>query len=223
MHTGATIYACEGQPVVIEGLARVLEPCADIQLAGHSAEVSTAVQDVLLKPVDVLLIGQPPTARSILPLLAQVRDAQVAARIVLWVGEMSEMDAFRALQMGARGVITRMQPVSSLIECIRTVARGAVWIDGASRTTVETTTRRGTALRLTRREREIIEYVCKGLKNREIAEALSITPGTVKVHLMHIFEKTGAKDRFQLALQGRQLLGTGVEEIAAMSHAASED
>jgi DNA-binding NarL/FixJ family response regulator len=220
MHTGLTIYACESQPVVVEGLIRIFETSADFKLVGHSAEVRTAVQDVLLRPVDVLLLGQPPTARSILPLLAQVRDSQIPARIVLWVGEMSEMDAFRALQMGARGVITRVQPVDSLIECIRTVARGAVWIDGASRTTLDTSARRGTALRLTRREREIIEYVCKGLKNREIAEALSITAGTVKVHLMHIFEKTGAKDRFQLALQGRQLLGTGPEDTSSISNAS---
>jgi DNA-binding NarL/FixJ family response regulator len=218
MHNGSTVYACESQPVVVEGLIRVFEPCADVRLVGHGSDLPTVVREVLLHPVDVLLLGQPPTARSILPLLAQVRDAQVTARIVLWVGEMSEMDAFRALQMGARGVITRVQPVSSLLECIRTVARGAVWIDGASRTTVENTARRGTALRLTRREREIIEYVCKGLKNREIADALSITAGTVKVHLMHIFEKTGAKDRFQLALQGRQLLGAANEDVTSMSH-----
>jgi two-component system nitrate/nitrite response regulator NarL len=205
---------------VVEGLVRVFDACADIHLAGHSSDVATAINEIALRPVDVLLLGQPPTARSILPLLAQVRDAQVTARVVLWVGEMSEMDAFRALQMGARGVITRVQPIASLIDCVRTVARGAVWIDGASKTTVETAPRRGTALRLTRREREIIEYVCKGLKNREIAEALSITPGTVKVHLMHIFEKTGAKDRFQLALQGRQLLGTGVEDVSSLSRIA---
>jgi DNA-binding NarL/FixJ family response regulator len=218
MTTRISIYACESQPIVVEGLLRVFDACADIHFAGHSADVGISINEVLLRPVDILLLGQPPTSRSVLPLLAQVRDAQVASRVVLWVGEMSEMDAFRALQMGARGVITRVQPIASLIECIRTVARGAVWIDGASKTTVETSARRGTALRLTRREREIIEYVCKGLKNREIAEALSITPGTVKVHLMHIFEKTGAKDRFQLALQGRQLLGTGPEDTS-FSHA----
>ena len=53
-----------------------------------------------------------------------------------------------------------------------------------------------------------MHHVCGGLKNKEIAEALAITPGTVKVHLMHIFEKTGVKDRFELAVQGRRLLGT---------------
>jgi DNA-binding NarL/FixJ family response regulator len=45
------------------------------------------------------------------------------------------------------------------------------------------------------------------MKNKEIAGALSITAGTVKVHLMHIFEKTGVKDRFELAVHGRRMLG----------------
>jgi len=60
---------------------------------------------------------------------------------------------------------------------------------------------------LTPREREIVQQICVGLKNKEIAQTLSITAGTVKVHLMHIFEKTGVKDRFELAMHGRRLLG----------------
>jgi DNA-binding NarL/FixJ family response regulator len=45
------------------------------------------------------------------------------------------------------------------------------------------------------------------MKNRQIAEDLHITPGTVKVHLMHIFEKTGLQDRLALAVHGRELVG----------------
>src|SRR5262245_53381919 len=111
MTTRISIYACESQPIVVEGLLRVFDACADIHFAGHAAEVAASINEILLRPVDVLLLGQPPTARSVLPLLTQVRDAQIQSRVVLWVGEMSEMDAFRALQMGARGVITRVQPV----------------------------------------------------------------------------------------------------------------
>jgi DNA-binding NarL/FixJ family response regulator len=43
------------------------------------------------------------------------------------------------------------------------------------------------------------------MKNKQIADALCITTGTVKVHLMHIFEKTGVKDRFELAMYGRRM------------------
>ena len=47
----------------------------------------------------------------------------------------------------------------------------------------------------------------RGLKNKQIGDALNITTGTVKVHLMHIFEKTGVRDRFELAMYGRKLRG----------------
>jgi len=71
-----------------------------------------------------------------------------------------------------------------------------------------------------------VQQICEGQKNKEIAQALSITAGTVKVHLMHIFEKTGVKDRFELAIQGRKLLGldayAGVLEIPKIGP-ASED
>jgi DNA-binding NarL/FixJ family response regulator len=55
---------------------------------------------------------------------------------------------------------------------------------------------------LTPREVEVASLVSKGMKNREIAESLGIATGTVKIHLMHIFEKTGIRDRFELALRG---------------------
>jgi DNA-binding NarL/FixJ family response regulator len=56
--------------------------------------------------------------------------------------------------------------------------------------------------RLTAREQEIAELVEKGLKNREIARTLGIQTGTVKIHLKHIFEKTGCRGRYGLALNG---------------------
>jgi DNA-binding NarL/FixJ family response regulator len=71
---------------------------------------------------------------------------------------------------------------------------------------------------LTPREEEVAALVAKGLKNREIAEALNIATGTVKIHLMHIFEKTGIRDRFELALQGLRLAcERSLEETADLS------
>ncbi|NUN00693.1 MAG: response regulator transcription factor, partial [Bryobacteraceae bacterium] len=55
---------------------------------------------------------------------------------------------------------------------------------------------------LTPREAQVLELVEQGLKNKEIARELGIRPGTVKIHLKHIFEKTGVKGRYGLALSG---------------------
>lgn len=201
-----TIYVCENQPVLVEGLRRVLENCSDLKVIGHATDLGIAVAELSGLAVDLFLIGQPFTVKSVLPLLGQAREADLTCSMVLWVGEVSEMDTFRALQMGAKGIIRKTQPAEALLECLRTVAGGSVYLESTFRNPMTSMPRRNGALRITRREREIVEFICRGLKNKEIAEALSITPGTVKVHLMHIFEKTGVKDRFQLALQGRQFL-----------------
>ena len=55
---------------------------------------------------------------------------------------------------------------------------------------------------LTFREQQVAELVEHGLKNKEIARSLGICPGTVKIHLKHIFEKTGVRGRYGLALSG---------------------
>lgn len=206
------IYVCENQPVAVEGLRRVFESYPEIEIAGHAADLGVAIAELASTPADVFLLGQPLASKSILPLLSQVRESDLRSATALWVGELSEMDSFRALQMGARGIVRKTQPPEILVECLRTVASGSVFLENALRSTLNGAQRRNGALRITPREREIVEFVCRGLKNREIADALSITPGTVKVHLMHIFEKTGVKDRFQLALQGQQFLSASEEE-----------
>ena len=212
-----SILACENQPIVIEGLVRVLQSVEDLRLTGHAPEIETALHRVVLERPDILLIGQPPSMKSILPLLARTRQVAMDAHVVLWVAELSDMDSFRALQMGARGVITRTQPVDALMECLRTVGEGNVWLEASARSAAPRT---AAGFRITPREREIVELVCRGLKNKEIAEVMAITAGTVKVHLMHIFEKTGARDRFQLALQGQQILASMAEEPRPLTRAA---
>ena len=209
-----TIYVCENQPVLVEGLRRIVESVNDMAIAGHASDLGIAIAELAGIDVDVLLLGQPFSAKSILPLLGHLREADIQVPIVLWVGDLSEMDSFRALQMGAKGILRKTQPPDTLLECLRAVASGSVYVESVFRSPTNHLPRRNGVLRITPREREIVEFVCRGMKNKEIAEALSITPGTVKVHLMHIFEKTGVRDRFQLALQGRQFLSSTEDELA---------
>lgn len=201
-----TLYICESQPVAAEGLKAVLSSDDRFTVAGNAADIRDCTRQVAEVQPALILIGQPHSTRSVLPSIGPARDAAPGARVVLWIGEISESDSFRALQLGARGIVKRTSPVPTLIECLLAVGEGNVWVENSLAGTVGGRGREPHA-RITPREREIVEYVCRGMKNKEIADALSITPGTVKVHLMHIFEKTGVKDRFQLALQGRQLLG----------------
>lgn len=188
---------------MIAGLAAVLSPFSDLRLAGSAASVEEIAAKIAEIRFDILLAGQPPAMRSALPLLAEVRQCGLTVPVVIWVASLSEVDVFRALQMGARGILLRTQCVQTLVSCLRAVHDGQVWLDPSLSS--RHAPFRG-KFRITPRERQIIALVCRGLKNRDIAEEMKITAGTVKVHLMHIFEKTGVRDRFQLAIQGQQIL-----------------
>jgi two-component system nitrate/nitrite response regulator NarL len=207
-----SVFACESQPIVLEGLAKVLAGCEDFDYVGSAPGLGDTFTAVRHNPPDIVLLDHSGGLKAVFEFIADVKNAAGNCQPVLWVSDLAEVDCFRALRCGARGILKKTLPVAALVDCLRAVARGDVWIEGSSEQPLQGGDRRS-APRLTPREKQIVQQICEGLKNKEIAQALSITAGTVKVHLMHIFEKTGVKDRFELAIQGRKLLGldsTGV-------------
>ena len=201
------VFACEAQPIVLEGLVRVLAEDPEFHYLGSMPSLADALDAVREQRPDVLLVDQSAGLKQIFQFVSDVKNTWPRCQPVLWVNDLAEIDCFRALQLGARGILKKTVAIAAMRECLRAVSQGEVWIESSlSDHAVGAMDRRSTP-RLTPREKDIVHHVCGGLKNKEIAEALAITPGTVKVHLMHIFEKTGVKDRFELAVQGRRLLG----------------
>jgi two-component system, NarL family, nitrate/nitrite response regulator NarL len=209
------VFACEAQPIVLEGLAKVLAQDTEFEYLGSASTLNGALDAVREQHPDVVLVDQGAGLKQVFQFVSDVKSTWARCQPVLWVNDLAEVDCFRALQLGARGILKKTLPVKSVLECLRSVGRGDVWIESSlSEHTMGNLDRRS-APRLTPREKESVHHVCGGLKNKEIAGALSITPGTVKVHLMHIFEKTGVKDRFELAVHGRRLLGVEhADEVA---------
>lgn len=179
----------------------------DLEYVGAASGLSDALDALRRQQPNIILIGQTAGLKVVFQFISDVRNTSSSCQPVLWVSDLAEIDCFRALQLGARGILKKTLPVESLVDCLRAVGRGDVWIEGSLSDQVVGALDRRSAPRLTPREKEIVHHVCGGLKNKEIAEALHITAGTVKVHLMHIFEKTGVKDRFELAVHGRRMLG----------------
>lgn len=202
-----SIYACESQPMVVAGLERVCERSEDLHFAGSAPNWSAARGELISLQPRVVLLDNAGGYRQSAQNLAELSILVPRAASVLWVTDLGETELIRALQAGARGVIRRAQTVRAFCECIRQVAASKVWIEPDLSGVWETHARKGHPT-LTPRERGVVELVAQGLKNREIAAALGITSGTVKVHLMHIFEKTSAKDRYELALHASRILGT---------------
>jgi two-component system nitrate/nitrite response regulator NarL len=118
----------------------------------------------------------------------------------VWGNTMSETDAVRLIQAGAKGVLQKSIEPESLVRCFRAISRGQVWIEEAIFRPRPRNLPREPRYGLTPREAEVFRLVRIGLSNNEIAEELGIRPGTVKIHLKHLYEKTGLRGRFQLAL-----------------------
>jgi len=202
-----TVFACESQPIVIEGLAKVLSACEDLHYLGAAPNLSSGLEAMRELRPDLVLVDQSAGLKQVFQFITDAKSTWARCQPILWVNDLAEIDCFRALQLGARGILKKSLPVDAVLDCLRSVGRGNVWIESSLPEPMGPMDRRS-APRLTPREREIVHHVCAGMKNKEIALALAITAGTVKVHLMHIFEKTGVKDRFELAVHGRRLLGT---------------
>jgi len=197
-----TVFACESQPIIIEGLRLTLEASEDLMLAGaaHPDQALPAIADI--QP-DVVLVSAAEPPDDIFGFLKQLREICPTARPVLWVQQPEAVDSGRARELGVRAILRKSLPAGALLSCLAAVGRGGTWTEAAGSANVGGA--RGLP-RLTPRERQILRLLCQGLKNRQIAEALAIAPGTVKVHLMHIFEKTGARNRYELAVGARRLI-----------------
>jgi two-component system nitrate/nitrite response regulator NarL len=196
-----SVCLCDPQPVVHQGLRVLLDQSGDLALVDAVEDLRDAVNMVADHRPDVLIYDRSYGMHSVLESVAELRAKGSTAKVVVWAASISDVECFRAIQSGARGIMKKTVEPEALYHCLRAVARNQLWTEnlyGSRDAPLERPRNRP----LTPREQEVAALVSKGMKNREIGEALGIATGTVKIHLMHIFEKTGIRDRFELALHG---------------------
>ncbi|HYM11824.1 MAG TPA: response regulator transcription factor [Bryobacterales bacterium] len=196
-----TVCACDSQPIALEGLRSVLDASEDLKFAGGAQSLLNGLGLLEHHAPSIMLIDRSFGAKPVLDWIGAAKTRYPGTRTVLWATVISDVECFRAFQSGSRGILKKSAPLPALLDCLRTVARDQIWTESLYAPQASDLTR-PRPRPLTPREHEIIALVSRGLKNREIADVLSIATGTVKIHIMHIFEKTGIRDRFELAMFG---------------------
>jgi two-component system nitrate/nitrite response regulator NarL len=196
-----TVIVCDTQPVTAEGIRTVLDGNPDLQLCDVADSLSSALDLARRHQPNVMVVDKAFGIQSILEWLSEIRMVAPGVSVVIWGVSVTEAEALRFLQAGARGIMRKTAVVSVVLSCLRTVAEKRSWMEDS---VFRDSTRadRYPRSELTPREQQVLELVEQGFKNKEIALDLGIRPGTVKIHLKHIFEKTGVRGRYGLALSG---------------------
>lgn len=192
----ARVAAFTDEPVLSKGLADVMKEEAGLTLVSVFESLSGIISKLeVLKP-DVLMMDLTPEVTF--GVLTELRHALPECSLVLWVRSISKELAYQAMEIGVRGILRKVSPQDVMIKCLQKVAEGDLWFEK----TLTASFLGSKAVTLTKRERQLVNLLAQGLKNKEIASMLFISEGTVKVYLSRLFHKVGVKDRFELALYG---------------------
>jgi two-component system nitrate/nitrite response regulator NarL len=204
-----SIAICDTQPVTAEGVRNLLRGVPDLKFLTAPETLAQATEVFRKQHPNVLILDKGFGIQAILDWLTEIQSGDQASGdkvppqtgIVVWGVSVTEAEALRFLQAGARGILRKSAGVQAVVACLRTVASGRSWMEDC---VFRDSTRsdRYPRSELTAREQQVLELVEQGFKNKEIATELGIRPGTVKIHLKHIFEKTGVRGRYGLALNG---------------------
>jgi len=199
--TKKTVVVCDTQPITAEGLRTLLTAAGDLEFLASLNSLEAATQLVTARPPDVVIVDKGFGMRIVLDWIHDLKLADAAPAVTVWGVSMTEAEALRLLQAGAKGIVRKTADLESILSCLRTVASGRSWMeDCVFRDSARQ--ERYPRSELTPREHQVLEMVEQGFKNKEIALELGIRPGTVKIHLKHIFEKTGVRGRYGLAISG---------------------
>lgn len=194
-----TVVLADDHPMILDGVEHLLGQENDVTVVARCLDGPSALAAAREFRPDVLVLDLAMPGQGGLEISRKLKDENLGTRVVLYTGAIDGKSLAEAAAVGVKGIALKESPPSFLVECIRRVAAGLVCVDpGASVKVYDTLGRREPGTLLTQRELELVEMIGRGLRNKEIADLLCVTEGTVKTHLHNIFQKIDVKSRLEL-------------------------
>jgi len=203
--------------IVLDGLAQLLALESDLEVVACCVNGDKALETVRdLKP-DILITDLRMPCKDGLTVLCELQKDGLDTRAIILAAEVNEEEVMEAMRLGVRGVVLKEMAPLQLVQCIRKVYAGGEWLEKQStRRALQKILQREAVKQkiakiLTARELQMVKLVANGLSNKETANKLFITEGTVKIHLHNIYQKLELKGRMELMLYAQR---EGLVEIA---------
>lgn len=192
----------DDHPLVLGGLEQLLRGEPDFEVLATCSSAAEGWQALASHDPDILLLDLKLPDADGLSLLRRLDPTKPPAVVVLTATH-SENVLLDAARLGARGIVLKAMAPRVLENCLRAVHDGRQWltvdgVDLAQRLVKRQEVEADLACVLTPRELEIVRLVETHLDNEEIASRLSISVGTVKIHLHHVFDKLQLRGRHDL-------------------------
>lgn len=184
-----------------EGLRRLLVSEPDFETVAECGRPEEALEALAASAVDVVLLDFDLEDDTGTRFIASATAAGYKGKTLMVTAGMSPLDVSVARKLGISGIFLKHNAPNSLLEAIRTVAEGGIWMDpkmtpsgtggGTSKSSASTT-------HLTPREQKVLRCVFEGLTNKEMAYHLGVSQSSVKATLQHLFDKMSVRTRGQL-------------------------
>jgi DNA-binding NarL/FixJ family response regulator len=200
------ILIADDHAIFRDGLRKLLNSDDELTVVGEACNGAECVKMLgNLKP-DILLLDLRMPDKSGLAVLEEVNFDTVPTRVIVLTAAEDDREVIRAMRLGARGVVLKQSATEVLLKSIHRVHAGEIWLDNRMTAKVinafsipEAAPHDGKPL-VSDREKEIVQLVAQGFRNKEIGVRLFIGEQTVKNHLHKIFDKLGVSDRLELTL-----------------------
>jgi len=209
------LLLADDQSLICQGLKAMLTLEPDLQVVGTADNGETAIEQVAALQPDVVLMD----------VRMPVMDGREATRIIcqqfpeVKVLVLSTFDDDQyitdSMRAGAKGYLLKDMPSEELAQAIRLVHRGYAQLGPGlleklitslpSSNTVAPEPVGQELIQLTPREREVLNLIALGSTNRDIAQQLYISEGTVKTHVTHLLKRLNLRNRAQLAIYAHQI------------------
>jgi DNA-binding NarL/FixJ family response regulator len=197
------LILADDHPLILQGLDN-LARSEGFEVLARCKDGEETLAAVRAHRPDVLILDLCMPRKDGFEVLRELRKEPLRTRVVLLVAELGDEQLMEATRLGVKGVVLKEMAPRLLAQCIRKVHAGETWLERrAAARAFETLLQRDTGAReimhiMTSREIEIVRLAAKGLGNKGIADALSVTEGTIKAHLHHIYEKLHIGSRMEL-------------------------
>lgn len=199
-----------------QGTAELLQHEGDIQIIGQAGDGEEAVRQARELQPDIIVMDVRMPGLSGIEATRQIRSEMPHIQVLILTAYDDNQYVFSLLQAGASGYLLKTAPASDLVTAIRQVqagesplspaiARKVVARLNAASAQDNSPEGAGNREKLTPREVEILQFLTRGMSNRDIAEAMYISERTVQAHLTNIFAKMQVNSRLEAVLKGIRL------------------